>query len=335
MSTLPRILPFVPMEFWITKGPHKGQHFEFKQEVIQIGRGPENHIVLENDPKCSRKHFEVRQEQGHFFINILNEKNQITVNGQNTKSFKFENSADVLLGESEIKIVVKAIPINIPANQPIHIPQQIYTTPNIARPQNPNIQIPPYSSKQAYPNKYPQKTSRSRFYIIVGIISFALYFLLFSGNKKKVENEDLYRGSDIIQKDLEQAESDIKNLLEKKEQRDNVNYRRAQENFIKGFRDFQQGQYDRARESFRAVLSFDPDNQLAKRYYNLSNVKFDESLKHQMSNGRWYLENKNYRMCQSSFFVVMGMLQNNQNHPNYLEAKKFYQQCKLNLEGKF
>jgi tetratricopeptide (TPR) repeat protein len=121
----------------------------------------------------------------------------------------------------------------------------------------------------------------------------------------------------------------------KKEKYDTVQYRRAQENFIRGFRDFQQGQYARSREAFQVVLNLDPENELAKRYYHLAQIKFDEMVKFSMIQGNRYREKKNWRMCQSSYTLVLTMLQNRKDDPTFKEAKQFFEECKLNLEGRY
>ena len=86
----------------------------------------------------------------------------------------------------------------------------------------------------------------------------------------------------------------------------------------------------RARESFQVVLNLDSDNELAKRYLQLSRIKFDEMVKHSMLQGSRYREKKNWRLCQSSFFNVMTMLQNRKDDSVYQEAKRYYDECALN-----
>ena len=83
------------------------------------------------------------------------------------------------------------------------------------------------------------------------------------------------------------------------------------------------------------VLNLDPDNELAKRYYHLSKIKFDELVKFNMIQGNRYREKKNWRMCQSNYTNVMTMLQYRKDDPSFKEAKQFYEECTLNLEGRF
>lgn len=177
---------------------------------------------------------------------------------------------------------------------------------------------------------------KARFYGIIGILILVGYFLFSPSTAKKLVDPNEIRTSTISMKDVAEAEKRSQELLTiKKEKYESIQYRRAQENFVKGFRDFQQGQYSRAREAFQVVLNLDPDNELAKRYYHLSKIKFDELVKFNMIQGNRYREKKNWRMCQSNYSNVMTMLLNRKDDPTFKEAKQFYDECTLNMEGRF
>ncbi len=177
---------------------------------------------------------------------------------------------------------------------------------------------------------------RVRFYGIIGIVALVLVWFFTSGKKGEKKDPNAIRTSAISMQDVLDAEKRSQELLTiKRDKYDSVQYRRAQENFVKGFRDFQQGQYARAREAFQVVLNLDPDNELAKRYFHLSKIKFDELVKFNMIQGNRYREKKNWRMCQSNYSNVMTMLQQRKDDPTYKEAKQFFDECTLNLEGRF
>nr|BFD61735.1 hypothetical protein BdHM001_04160 [Bdellovibrio sp. HM001]BFD65547.1 hypothetical protein HAGR004_05690 [Bdellovibrio sp. HAGR004] len=186
------------------------------------------------------------------------------------------------------------------------------------------------------PTGGPLSNPKVRFYGIVALIGLAAWFFLFSGDSKPKKDANAFRTSALSMADVAEAEKRSQELLTvKKEKYDSIQYRRAQENFIKGFRDFQQGQYARAREAFQVVLNLDPDNELAKRYFHLSKIKFDELVKFNMIQGNRYREKKNWRMCQSNYSNVMTMLQHRKDDPSYKEAKQYYEECTLNLEGRY
>lgn len=204
-----------------------------------------------------------------------------------------------------------------------------------------NAYLPPRSSHSAPPRGMPShnfskesplSNPRVRFYAIIGVVAIAGFWFFTSGGAKK--KELTFRFPEQIERDLEASREEIKEFSARRDRLDNVQYRRAQENYIRGFRDYKQGNYGRARESFQVVLNLDPDNELAKRYYHLSKVKFDEMVKFHMLQGNRYREKKNWRMCRSSYFNVMTMV-NNPQDPLFKEAKQYLDQCSLAQQGTY
>lgn len=242
-------------------------------------------------------------------------------------------------------------PIAPQAPRPMHTPAM----PQAGMPSMPNSSLPPMQPMGGYGGYQPPpmgntpprnmganssggllENPKARFYGIIGILVVVGWFLMSPSNKKDNKDPNAIRTSSISMQDVAAAEKRSQELLTvKKEKYDSVQYRRAQENFIKGFRDFQQGQYARAREAFQVVLNLDPDNELAKRYYHLSKIKFDELVKFNMIQGNRYREKRNWRMCQSNYSNVMTMLANRRDDPSYKEAKQYFEECTLNLEGRF
>jgi tetratricopeptide (TPR) repeat protein len=175
--------------------------------------------------------------------------------------------------------------------------------------------------------------NRGQFYGILLIIAAIVMFIIAMPSKKK--EEKTFRTSQQVEYDLLQSSDEKKRLQERLEIMQTTTAKRSQENLIKGFRDYQQGNYARARDNFQVVLNLDPDNAIAKRYYHLSKIKFDEMLQFHMLQGLRYRDKKNYRLCRSSFQAALVMIQNSQQHPKYREIKNFFDECDLALEGRF
>jgi FOG: FHA domain len=372
MSAAPKLKEALKYSVEVVKGPHAGLKLSFAKESVSIGRGPENDIVLANDPRVSRHHAEIKQRERDFVIVNLSPKNFILVNGSPAQSELIGNNSVIQIGDCEIRfhadiplaaaapesampatpsVLQPLKPMGMPAGSPVPRPQQ-QMPPAM---QNPHM--PPAMPQQNYgmgpatstgmggqqpppPRRAPASggllsNPRVRFYGIIAIIGVALYFFL-QPVKKSTKDPNAIRTSELAMADIQQAQKNTEDLMNtKKEKYDTVQYRRAQENFIRGFRDYQQGQYARAREAFQVVLNLDPENELAKRYYHLSKIKFDEMVKFSMIQGNRYREKRNWRMCQSSYSVVMTMLQNRKDDPTFKEAKQFFEECKLNMEGRY
>lgn len=365
MSAAPKLKDNLKFALDVVKGPHAGTKLSFTKGAVTIGRGPENDVVLANDPRVSRQHAEIKQRGSDFIIVNLSDKNFVLLNGQNIQSEILVKGAVLQIGDSEIKFdydapaptlevppppqaAQRAVLASVP---PPPIPNHLQT--HNGAPQMPSFQnaAPAAPYQQPRPTGQAQHTARprtapandglfsnprARFYGIIVVIGVVGWFLLSPSKKGAPKDANAIRGSVVSLQDVNESDKRSQELLTiKKEKYDTVQYRRAHENFVRGFRDFQQGQYARARESFQVVLNLDPENELAKRYYHLSQIKFDELVKFNMIQGNRYREKRNWRMCQSNYSNVMTMLQNRRDDPTYKEAKQFFEECTLNVEGRF
>lgn len=336
----------------VVKGPHAGLVFESDKTSITIGRGPENDIVLAEDPRVSRQHAEIKQSLGQFYLVNLSQKNFVLLNGKNITSEKIDGKSVIQVGESEFKFVVQGstnllepvapvmTPVKSAPESPLVPAQQGPRPPMPAMPPPPPYpgygQAPPHTPpppRAAYPNTGGD-SGRMGFYIVLALIGLGLFVML-KGGKTRVANDRPFRTAEELEVSRQEAENEIKMFQERKDKMKVAVYQKAYENFLRGYRDYRQGQFARAREAFQLVLNLDPDNELARRYYNLAKIRFDEVIKFNMLQGRRYLEKHNYRMCRANFKTVMTMLGNDPSNPEYVEAKTYHEQCQIALEGHY
>lgn len=338
----------------IQRGPLAGQSYSFDKAVVQIGRGAENDLILPNDLRASRHHAEIHWDGVDLQIVNISPKNFLAVDGSHVEKAKLGPGTTVVVGETEFHIDFESsfqnelsepktkvqfgepdpIFVQTPIRQEIR-PSPVQ--PSIA-PMNPGI-IGGVNGVHRGAHSRPRSraavgpsSSKLRFYAIVAILGIAFIWLMNSNVTKK---KDLsFRSSEQIEKDIEASREEQKGFAVRKEKLDNLQFRKAQENYIRGFRDYKQGNFGRARESFQVVLNLDPDNELATRYYQLAKLKFDELAKFHMLQGNRYREKKNWRMCKSSYFNVMTMINNNQD-AIYKEARQYYDQCSMAQEGRY
>lgn len=167
--------------------------------------------------------------------------------------------------------------------------------------------------------------------LLIGGIAWYLF-----GNNTKSKNKFKIRSESDVQKaidDSTQVIGEIKAQKEKKGQ-DSIQYQKAQEYYIAGFRDYMKGQYARAMQSFQASLSFYPNHELARKYYSQAQRKFEQQVDQSMNLGRKYYQKQNYEMCKSSYANVMIMLKDS-SKLKYREAKQYYDECSLKDAEKF
>lgn len=67
--------------------------FSLDDPITSIGREPQNDIVL-SDPACSRKHCELRQVDGEWFVHDLDSRNGTRVNGERIDGVKMLRDGD-------------------------------------------------------------------------------------------------------------------------------------------------------------------------------------------------------------------------------------------------
>ncbi|MGZ3742238.1 MAG: FHA domain-containing protein [Pseudobdellovibrionaceae bacterium] len=350
---VPQLKDGLKYKIKIQRGPLAGQSYSFEKAVVQIGRSAENDLILSNDLHASRNHAEIRWDGTDLQIVNISSKNFLAVNGSQVESAKLESGAIVVVGDTEFYIDLDSSSGNelIEPKTKVHFPD----TPEKSESPGP-VLVPPTPILQqtspspidmkAFANPPPSKArpqraprmggsssnSKVKFYAVVAIIGVMFIWLMTSKVAKKKELS--IRSAEQIENDLEVSREEVKEFEVRKEKLDNVQFRKAQENYIRGFRDYKQGNFGRAKESFQVVLNLDPENELATRYYQLAKLKFDELAKFHMLQGNRYREKKNWRMCKASYFNVMTMVNNNQD-PLYKEARQYYDQCSLALEGRY
>jgi tetratricopeptide (TPR) repeat protein len=170
--------------------------------------------------------------------------------------------------------------------------------------------------------------------LIIAVMGASAWYFFGQSPSLKKDSSDLYRTFEKVQQDLQKSESNLNAYKERSEKLNSSQYRRAQEHLVKGLRDYRQGQFGRARDSFRLVLNLDSENTVAKRYYHLSAIRFDELVKFHMRQGMSYKDKNNFRLCKASYGNAMKMI-NNPNDSTYKEAEQFFRECDLAMTGRF
>lgn len=353
MGAASQINPLLKFEIEVVKGPHQGLKLSFQKEAISIGRGIDNDVVLSEDLRISRQHVEVIQSHGQFKFKNVNTKNYTLYNGAKLESGPLSSKDVLTVGESEVvfrQVLTPALTQNNtlltsaamqrPKLQPSQNPPQqkagLYVAGAASQQQNSrphHHQVPPNFRQGAGPGQNDQN-GKLRFYLILAAVAMGLYFFVFQGSGGAKKQKKI-RGGEEIELAVQQSEENIKNLEERLGERNTVTNKRAEENFVKGFRDYQKGQYLRSREYFQIVLNLSPDHVEARKYYELSKIKFDKQIDYNFIEGLKNKDKKNYRMCRSHFSQVLILIQNDRMHPKYDETQRYLRECSLSLERRF
>ena len=289
----------------INSGSRAGTIFLLKGSEVSIGRASENNISLADDLKCSRKHALLRITSQGVYIRSLNEKNLVIVDQKPCVEELLQEKCKLIIGSTEFTFETREI--------------------------NKGPAAPRVVKKAAGTGASFQISKR---FYIYGVLALLVTWLLWpSGVKPKVST---IRNQEQIDADIAEAQQ-LKELAQKEmsKTRDNsVSYQQAQETYIKGFRDYKKGQYERALEQFQACLSLAPQHGLCNRYLRLSHRKFNELIQQQMILGRKYRDQNQFKACIASYRNVMVTIKDAQN-VTYKEAKTNYDYCHYMVEGRY
>lgn len=373
----------------VVAGPHAGQVFQLHKDKVTIGRGPENDVVLMNDPQVSRLHAQLVLVDRDFEIVKISQKNSVIVAGDNVDRWKLVSGTTFTVGDSEIRINFdlgqSVVSVPQPKSPADIIPLKNLEATNVVP--NPNAFVPstkappPVSVKgpvvpslnnqqiaqqqqqqqmmmmqqqafrlaqqQAQAQKMraaPQVAAPSffenpkfRFYLIAAILigGITLFLMGPKAVTKSTKPKAVMKYEDeiAIRMNSTSEKEQIKRREETKLDRKSPQYLRAQENFMRGMRDFGLGNYARAQEFFQVVLNLDPDNQVAKRHLMLSKVRFEELVQAKLVLGESYYSKHNFGMCLSMYQQVMNMLDADRSNTKYKLAERKAKECELATEG--
>ena len=282
------------------------------QERYTVGRDPSNDLVIETDPQVSRFHAVFYRTQGVWCVKHVSDKNTPTINEMPITDVQLPAKGVFAVGLVRIEFeVIGQIP-NI--NSPIH---------QEAKQGVRNIR----SEKPTYAPLKPRKNNPLILWTVIAILILAVVYFWTEKDAQKKKRLGL-RSEIGVAQDLEKSEKAVSewNAEIEKKGLNTPQYKKAQEHYMKGFRDFRQGQFARAIQSFQAALAFYPDHLGARRYLNLAQVRLDELTQFHMNLGRQYRDKGNYTYCAYHFKNVMRLLQT-ENEALYNEANTYMKEC--------
>lgn len=348
----------------VTGGPHKGESFTITKQPFSIGRNADNDVVLPNDSKISRNHVTVNKRENSFVVENLSKRNPILQDNQPKSKIELFPGQKFQIGESELEFnwgdpqVKKPDPtkptltnqsvarnhnLNPAYSNNLVIPRNVSNIPVQSGNKKINITINQNYEQLNNQNSTKKKTRKAQpqnksLLIIIVVVGVLVLFLMPDKDSTKKAKKNNLRSSEEIQKTLETSKLNIESYQkEKRIQGDgsiDKQYESSQSYYVRGFRDYRQGQYSRAIQAFQAALSFDPNHTLARKYLNFSLKKLDELVQFNINQGRRYREKSNYRLCKSAFQQVM-TIKKDPNDKVYKEAKQLFDECDTLHKGRY
>lgn len=298
----------------ILNGPKKGAVIPLTTARVHVGRSAECEVVVD-DPKCSRVQFVIDFVAGMAVAQDVSNKNALIVNGKKVRQTKLRNGDVIQAGDTELKYRDLSAAVQA-YNQPLGMA--------------PSAGAPPPRRRRSI----RQVQQGSNFYIIL-ITVIGLFYLLFSGGSGKKDNT--YKiGSDNV---AEIERLNKSKLAEQERQRlsgrTSREYIDAQGSFIRGFRDYQNGQFILANRAFREALAIYPKHEMAEHYRKMSDQRIQEFIQSQLQEGRMYRERNNYTLCSAAYKRAMDALGDNKLDDKYKLAASGYGECETLMRGRF
>lgn len=345
-------------------GPEKGRIIDFKQPIIRIGRNADNDLVIATDSKISRYHAELIVGQDNVYIRNVSGQNYVLINDNEVQESLILNKQYIKIGDTELQIgfdsksplrpivstpVMPASSINggSPSVRNQNKPQlrgaelqsnQKVSPITSARFEKRHEQFPP--SEQVFKGfaRRKEQSKSSAGLIIFLIVTVGVIYYFFVGNpsaKKKAAALKL-RDNITTQQIIDESKKNIDDLKLSKEKlgQDSQSYTEAHKLFIKGFRDYRNGSYDRAKELFAAALAFHSEHEQAKRYYYLSKRKSDEFALYHFNLAKRYYGLQNFRLCKAHFNIVVRAKKDEKDEIR-IEAIQRMKECEAKLEGNY
>ena len=294
----------------VLNGPDKGSEIKLTGSATTLGRGESNDIIIKDDPKISREHLRIILRNGEVYLESLNPKNPVVIDKKPVKVAIIESQAYFQAGSTKFEITQqKTGSLANRKSAPIH------------RLQN----------RRPLPLGNNKKKIHIAAFAAVGVL-----VLLLIGSDSKKEEEKFIQTQKEKEEKIATQKDMIQSLKEeaRKSGKTTAQFRRAQSGFIKGFRDYKQGQYERAIQYFQECLSIQPSHVLCNRYLSLSQKRFNELIQYHMVVGKKSLDKKQYPACSTSFYNVMVMVKD-PNDKVYREAKSNYEICTLKYRDRF
>ena len=304
----------------IRQGPDKGASYQLLPPKVTLGRSPDNHVVL-SDPKISRLAAVIEFTPEQITVTDLSNRQTLFVNGQPTASASIKDGDSIQIGETEFTMNVEAIALNQQG--------QILAPP-------PSLGPRPAQFASVPPRPSQGGGNRLVFYAVIFGIAGGIWWFVSTSPAMKKQGVVL-RTNDAIEKDTQSSTDRTEEIIKKRSfasEEERTRFEEAQKHYLEGFRDYQKSQWMRAMRSFETALAIDPDNQLARRYYKLSEKQRDEQISNYSLEGRRYKEKHMYARCTSAFEKVMEAI-TNKDDAKFKEADALRKECEALEDERF
>lgn len=315
-------------------GPDQGSVFVMMGLRARVGRGEDNDVVL-SDLKSSRHHAEVFLGQSGWEVRDLGSANGILWNNRPCREAKLKNKDTLTIGETVLEFV-GAEQGTILLVEPPRSLEQIRSEQDALEAQREKVRqlaIPggaPSGAKGPKPQLSGEKASgsKARSLLLLGALALGYLFLQEDTPQKSPSKpgSGAAKGGGADGSSLAQylPQSDV----------DPAPVARSAEIFFQaGFREYNQGNYLRAKTQFETVLQMSPGHELAGIYLRNSENRIKDEVKFHLDSGRKGFDSGKLRAARGHFESALRLLYRDPNDPAFVEAKEQLEKVRKELKS--
>lgn len=291
----------------IESGPDSGKAFLIKPPKITIGRDPVCQIAL-TDPKVSRQQCVIKFDNNVVCIDVSSRKTTL-INGKPCATTVLKPGDVISFGQTKMRFQTQ--------------------TNEKAKPQLAGQGDKPVVSKE-------KQEGRNQFYIFIGIILILAVSYKVLEKAPTAKKEVKLATSEDLNKQIEETKERASLLRESYEEKKKLSQKtylyQVEKHFISGFRDYQNGRYGRALDSFGTTIATDQNHLQAQQYAKSARKKGEELIETHLRDGQKYKAKLMYNRCAAEFEKAIVLI-NNDRSPRYNLAKTQLDECRLLQSG--
>jgi len=317
----------------VIQGREVGAVYILTGDSVSIGRGEENDVVL-MDLKASRNHAQLMaSESGTWAIKDLGSSNGILIRGRPLREGFLRTGDVITIGETVLEFFTTEVGTSLLMAPPKSADRLNTERAQLeaqkakvralgglqgpaAPPSEPLSRGSPFSPSAGQPSSSsatPQNPVRLMLYLVVGAVGIWTFMGDPPADPKKKDKD----GKDAVSKDEE------RNMAEYLPQLDNMEIQRTNEQFFReGFREYREGNYLRAKQSFETVLQMSPAHPMARLYLNKSNQEIETAVTSYLSIAAKQIESGKLKQAKGNLQAVKRLLYRDQSNPAYITAEE-------------
>ncbi len=292
----------------VEKGPDAGKLYRIQPPKIVIGRDSSTCQIVLNDPKASRQQLAIQFGDQVFCIDLSSRKTTL-VNGKPGQKQILKPGDIIQFGDTQIKFTAQ--------------------TNEKAQPQ---LAGSGESSAVRSPAKESQKNLRMFLIVVIGLAGLLLSL---QEDPVQIDGKKIITQQEVnkqIEESKERAVLLRESAIEKKKMSEQNYLQNVEQHFIRGFRDFQNGQYGRAIESFGTTIATDENHNRAIQYSKAAQKRREDLVDTHMQDGIKYKEKMMFNRCAAEFDKALVLI-NDINSKKYELAKTQRDECDLLQTG--